>query len=69
MRRLIIALLCLLVWESAGRAEPGRIVDAVSGAGIAGATVTLGANVVQTDRDGRFEAASGTSPVQARAPG
>jgi hypothetical protein len=69
MRRLFIALLCLLVWVSAGRAEPGRIVDAVSGAGITGATVTLGANVVQTGRDGRFEAASGTSPVQARAPG
>jgi hypothetical protein len=69
MRRLAIALFGLLAWVSACYAQQGRIVDAETAAGIAGATVTLGEHIVQTDPDGRFRTETTTAPVQARAPG
>lgn len=69
MRRLTIALLWLLSLVSAGYAQQGRIVDAATGAGIAGATVTLGEHVMLTDQDGSFQTEATTAPVQARAPG
>lgn len=68
MRRLIVALLFLLGWTMACWAQQGRIVDASSGAGVGGATVSVGDHIVQTDRDGRFQSDMMT-PVQARAAG
>jgi hypothetical protein len=70
MHRLIIALsLCLSVWGPRSHAQQGRIVDATNGAGIAGATVTLGEQILHTDSDGRFRGEITTAPVLARAPG
>jgi hypothetical protein len=68
-RRLVVALLCLLASASTSYAEQGRIVDATTGIGVAGATVTLGDRIVATDADGRFQGEGSTAPVQARAPG
>jgi hypothetical protein len=70
MDRFIMALLlCLSVWGPLTHAQQGRIVDATTGAGIAGATVTLGERVLQTDSDGLFRGEITTAPVLARAPG
>ncbi len=73
LRRLAVALLCLLAWASAcyaqQGAQQGRIVDATTGAGIAGATVTLGERTLRTDQEGRFQSEATSAPVQARAPG
>lgn len=66
---LITALSLLLASATAGHAENGRIVDATTGAGISGATVTLGDRVMQTEKDGSFQASSTAAAVQARAPG
>lgn len=69
-RRLPCAVLLLLICASASFAGPGRIVDAVNGGGIAGATVTLGDHSVQTDEEGRFDIRDTDAPtLQARAPG
>jgi hypothetical protein len=68
-RRLFAALLCLFAWVSTGCAQEGQIVDATTGLGIGGATVTLGDRIVQTDNDGHFQADAGNAPVMARAPG
>ena len=43
--------------------------DATTGSGIAGATVTLGERTMQTDQEGRFQSEASTAAVQARAPG
>lgn len=68
--RVATALLLMLAWLPAGYALQGRIVDFATGAGVAGATVTLGEHVIQTDQDGRFESpATATAVILARAPG
>ena len=69
MRRLFVALACLLTSASVCYAQQGRIVDAATGIGVAGATVTIGDRVVETDADGSFQARAPTATVQARAPG
>jgi hypothetical protein len=67
--RLTTALLWLLISPPLCYALPGRIVDATTGAGVAGATVTLGERVLATDQQGRFESETTSAPVLARAPG
>lgn len=67
--RLAIVWLWLLCCLPECHAFQGQIVDATSGAGVAGATVTLGERVVQTDQQGRFESETMSTPVLARAPG
>lgn len=69
MRRLIITLLSVSVWSVACQAQVGRVVDAATGAGIAGATVTLGGQVLQTDADGQFLGSATAPTVMVRAPG
>lgn len=69
MYRLIVALLCLLAWGATSEASEGLIVDATTGRGIAGATVTVGDRVTHADANGRFQADPATTPVKARAPG
>jgi len=69
MTRWITALICLLVFMSAASARDGEIVDAATGAGIAGATVTLGDQSLQTDGHGRFRDDGTAALIQARAPG
>lgn len=69
MRQLVITLLCLFASALACYAQQGRIVDAATGIGVAGATVTLGDRIVVTDADGHFQGGATTAPVQARAPG
>ena len=53
MRHLFVALACLLASASVCYAQQGRIVDAATGIGVAGATVTIGDRVVATGADGR----------------
>ena len=69
MRRLFVALACLLTSASVCHAQQGRIVDAATGIGVAGATVTIGDRVVEADADGSFQARAPTATVQARALG
>lgn len=69
IRRLWIAALCLLSWMSLGQARQGLIVDATSGRGVAGATVTLGDRVTYTDASGRFQDDAENTPLMVRAPG
>ena len=47
----------------------GRVIDAVSGKGIAGAIVTVGDQDTTTDTDGRFHTANNTSRILVRACG
>ncbi|MGA3401654.1 MAG: putative glycoside hydrolase [Acetobacteraceae bacterium] len=68
IRTLAAALLCVMILAPTCDALEGRIVDATTGAGVAGATVTLGDRIVQTDQAGRFDSEAATQ-VQARAPG
>jgi hypothetical protein len=65
----ITALICLLTFTPAAFARDGQIVDAATGAAIAGATVTLGNHAVQTDGNGHFAADDAAAFIQARAPG
>jgi hypothetical protein len=69
MARWFAALICFLSCTAAASAHEGRIVDGATGAGIAGATVTLGNQVAQTDAGGRFRDDGTATSVQARAPG
>ena len=69
MRRFCLMVLCLLTCTQIAAAEQGQIVDAVSGAGVAGATVTLGDTVLQSDAHGRFQFDVASTLIQARAPG
>jgi hypothetical protein len=69
MRYLFTVLLSLLGSSLSCYAQQGRIVDAATRTGVAGATVTIGDRVVRTDADGWFRAEVATAPVQARAPG
>jgi hypothetical protein len=69
LRCIFIALLCLLASAPVGHAQQGRIVDAATGIGVTGATVTIGDRVLGTDVGGWFPAEVTTAPVQARAPG
>lgn len=70
MIRRLIALLVLLGCASPGYAFQGRIVDATTGAAVAGATVTLGGHVLQTDQQGRFQSeTTDGSMLLVRAPG
>ena len=58
------------VKEAARESErEGVIVDAVTGAPIAGAVVTAGDKTVRTDAQGRYRAAAGTQPLLVRAVG
>ncbi len=68
-RRQLAALALLALAAGDGDRPPGRVIDAVTGVGVAGATLTLGGYVVRTDASGYFAAEAGTAPVQARAPG
>lgn len=69
MRGLLAVLLCLAVWAPDCYAQRGKIVDAVTGAGVGGATVTLDSRIVQTEADGYFSLNGEAGPVLARAPG
>lgn len=69
MIRWSAALLWFLSCTAAVSAHERQIVDEATGAGIAGATVTLGDRVAQTDANGRFEDDGNAASVQARAPG
>ena len=69
MRHLFVALACLLASASVCYAQQGRIVDAATGIGVAGATVTIGDRVVATGADGAFQVGAPTAAMQARAPG
>ena len=67
--RLIVALLLLLSGAHVSHAEQGRIVDAATGLGIGGATVTIAQQIVLADPSGMFHASDSPAAVQARAPG
>lgn len=64
-----VAALSMLAGAEAAVALEGRVVDAVTGNGIAGATVTVGEAVTATDGFGRFAIPSQGAVVMARAPG
>ncbi|HEY0182984.1 MAG TPA: putative glycoside hydrolase [Rhodopila sp.] len=63
------ALLMLLAGAPLCYAQQGRVVDTMTGIGVAGATVTLSGRVVRADPDGRFGIDRTAAQVQARAPG
>jgi hypothetical protein len=63
-----IAALSMLASAEAAALE-GRVVDAVTGSGIAGATVTVGEAVTATDGSGHFAIPAQGVVVMARAPG
>jgi hypothetical protein len=69
MRQLCVALMLLFGMTFGSHAQQGRIVDAATGIGVAGATVTIGDSVVRTGAEGWFHSMATTDPVQARAPG
>jgi hypothetical protein len=69
MRPLVIALSSLLVWTAACHAQQGKIVDAVTGIGVPGATITIGDRVTQTSLEGLFSLGGAAEPVRVRAPG
>jgi hypothetical protein len=69
MRIVAAALFCALAWTAPSWAREGQIVDAATGAAIAGATVTLDARVIETDASGHFEDDGTAAVIKARAPG
>lgn len=70
MRLFLFFVLCLWPWTPACRVQQqGRVVDAITGAGIPGADVTFGERVIQTGADGRFSVGVSAPIIQARAPG
>ncbi len=70
MSTLLRTLLTLLLLSAnAVLALEGRIVDANSGAGIAGATITLDGQAMLTAADGRFHTDRSAERIQIRAPG
>lgn len=69
MRIAVAAVFCLLAWAGPCWAKEGQIIDAATGKGVADATVTLDARVVQTDASGHFKDDSGAMLIKARAPG
>lgn len=67
--RLLAILLLALPGSVAAQDRTGRVIDAATGAPIAGAVVTAGDRVQQTDAEGRFQRPEATMPVQVRAVG
>ena len=67
--RVFYSVLAVLAAFAADNVHKGRVVDAVTGDGIAAATVSTGTVAVQTDGDGKFEITGSPSGVAARAPG
>ena len=65
--RALAVLLCLTPLSCL--AAEGRVLDAASGAPIAGASVTVGDTVVYTDEFGHFSVVSAADTVAVRAPG
>ncbi len=66
----VLACLCLLPAVLHAEERQGRVIDAVTGAAVAGATITAGAQIAVSDAQGRYrlDAAAGAA-LQARAPG
>lgn len=67
--RTFYAVVVILAAFATDGVHKGRVVDAVTGAGIAGATVNAGGTVVQTDADGNFAIAGSPPRITARAAG
>lgn len=67
--RVFYAVLAVLAAFATDSVHKGRIVDAVTGNGIADATVTAGTTAVQTDAEGKFEITGSVSRIGARASG
>lgn len=69
--RATLGIAAALLQAAAGHAQGqgGTVVDAVTGAPIAGATVTLGGQTTLTDTDGRYRIDDTAQPVQVRAVG
>lgn len=67
--RVFYAVLAVLAAFAPDGVHRGRVVDAVTGEGIAGATVTAGATAMQTDAEGNFEIAGSPARIAARAAG
>jgi hypothetical protein len=67
--RVFYAVLAILTAFATDGAHKGRVVDAVTGDGISGATVSAGAVAVETDADGNFEIAGSPLRIAARAAG